>query len=261
MSQRKFDPEAAQLALLVFGSESMEDHFEEAPWKYQTEEGKEYQFRFWYEGIPEYLKYHGDYNDYHAGRDYRTAVYDCTYGTPAETVLSDGESWELVGRYQVSAERPCPCHKDSGNDAEAIASIQSWIDREHGGTCPYCEEKAGAEHGYVYVGEGMFECLYRREKNNADIATDNHVEWWSEEAYEVTCKCGVYTVNAARAEPFPTIDCPSCGADVREADVKPTGQAKWWWWTCMPGCLPDSDVFGPFDSEAQCLTDAVDHLR
>ena len=29
-----------------------------------------------------------------------------------------------------------------------------------------------------------------------------------------------------------------------------------YWWTCFPGCLPDSDPFGPFDSEAAALADA-----
>lgn len=34
----------------------------------------------------------------------------------------------------------------------------------------------------------------------------------------------------------------------------------WYWWTCSPGCLPDSDPVGPFDSEADALADARDGL-
>lgn len=30
----------------------------------------------------------------------------------------------------------------------------------------------------------------------------------------------------------------------------------WWWWSCQPGCLPDSDPFGPFDTEEEALADA-----
>jgi hypothetical protein len=26
-------------------------------------------------------------------------------------------------------------------------------------------------------------------------------------------------------------------------------------WYCLPGCLPDSEPFGPYDSRAQCLAD------
>ena len=30
----------------------------------------------------------------------------------------------------------------------------------------------------------------------------------------------------------------------------------WFWWTCLPGCLPDSDAMGPFDTYAEALADA-----
>jgi hypothetical protein len=30
----------------------------------------------------------------------------------------------------------------------------------------------------------------------------------------------------------------------------------WYWWACFPGCLPDCDPVGPFDTEAEALADA-----
>ena len=30
----------------------------------------------------------------------------------------------------------------------------------------------------------------------------------------------------------------------------------WYWWSCSPGCLPDSEPIGPFKSEAEALADA-----
>lgn len=33
-------------------------------------------------------------------------------------------------------------------------------------------------------------------------------------------------------------------------------QAGWYWWTCFPGCLPDSDPTGPFAAYADALADA-----
>jgi len=33
----------------------------------------------------------------------------------------------------------------------------------------------------------------------------------------------------------------------------------YFWWSCFPGCLPDSDPVGPFDTEAEALADAQDH--
>ena len=29
----------------------------------------------------------------------------------------------------------------------------------------------------------------------------------------------------------------------------------WYYWYCSPGCLPDSNPFGPFDTEAEALED------
>jgi hypothetical protein len=29
--------------------------------------------------------------------------------------------------------------------------------------------------------------------------------------------------------------------------------AGWYWWSCFPGCLPDSDPYGPYDTEEQAL--------
>jgi hypothetical protein len=30
----------------------------------------------------------------------------------------------------------------------------------------------------------------------------------------------------------------------------------WFYWYCFPGCLPDSEPIGPFDTEADALADA-----
>ena len=34
-----------------------------------------------------------------------------------------------------------------------------------------------------------------------------------------------------------------------------TGEG-WYYWSCFPGCLPDSDPMGPFETEAEALADA-----
>lgn len=48
-------------------------------------------------------------------------------------------------------------------------------------------------------------------------------------------------------------------------DIKDLGQdgdlyttKGWYWWTCLPGCLPDSEPSGPFDTEEDALQDAQD---
>ena len=42
------------------------------------------------------------------------------------------------------------------------------------------------------------------------------------------------------------------------ADEYTLTEAGRYWWTCFPGCLPDSDPFGPFETEAEALADAQD---
>ena len=62
-------------------------------------------------------------------------------------------------------------------------------------------------------------------------------------------------------------ECPECGEMVQSYDctsgacqndgriVKLT-ETGYFWWSCFPGCLPDSDPIGPFDTEAEALADA-----
>lgn len=42
-----------------------------------------------------------------------------------------------------------------------------------------------------------------------------------------------------------------------EAMVAELGiKGGWFWWSCFPGCLPDSCANGPFDTKAEALADA-----
>ena len=33
----------------------------------------------------------------------------------------------------------------------------------------------------------------------------------------------------------------------------------WFWWTCLPGCLPDSSPFGPFKTRQEAIADAQEN--
>lgn len=48
------------------------------------------------------------------------------------------------------------------------------------------------------------------------------------------------------------------GGDGPSVEQYPTiyPRAGWYWWACFPGCLPDGDPSGPFDSEADAIADA-----
>lgn len=32
----------------------------------------------------------------------------------------------------------------------------------------------------------------------------------------------------------------------------------WYYWYCLPGCLPDSDPYGPFETEEEAEQDVID---
>ena len=45
----------------------------------------------------------------------------------------------------------------------------------------------------------------------------------------------------------------------RAAGIQPYWErfaTGWYWWACFPGCLPDSEPVGPFNTEAEALADA-----
>ena len=33
-------------------------------------------------------------------------------------------------------------------------------------------------------------------------------------------------------------------------------EAGWYWWSCFPGCMPDGDPMGPFETENEAIADA-----
>lgn len=38
-------------------------------------------------------------------------------------------------------------------------------------------------------------------------------------------------------------------------------ETGWYWWSCLPGCLPDGEAVGPFETEEEALADAQeDHV-
>ena len=62
----------------------------------------------------------------------------------------------------------------------------------------------------------------------------------------------------------PVMECPDCGATLPGwedtecwcgAEMIPQDRDAWWWWACFPGCLPDGDANGPFDTEEEALED------
>lgn len=53
--------------------------------------------------------------------------------------------------------------------------------------------------------------------------------------------------------------CPTCngtrGEDPDDTDHN-NDHRGWYYWFCFPGCMPDSEANGPFETEAEALADA-----
>jgi hypothetical protein len=50
--------------------------------------------------------------------------------------------------------------------------------------------------------------------------------------------------------------CPGECLQVHHDDGLQLEDGGWYWWSCFPGCLPDGEPNGPFDSEDEALADA-----
>ena len=46
--------------------------------------------------------------------------------------------------------------------------------------------------------------------------------------------------------------------DALDDGANPADLVGWYWWSCLPGCLPEGDPAGPFDTEAAALDDATE---
>jgi DNA-directed RNA polymerase subunit RPC12/RpoP len=82
-------------------------------------------------------------------------------------------------------------------------------------------------------------------------------EAWRAEVYRFDCEtCGDMLLHEGEVDAATDgVQCPSCQGN--RGTLVRTGEKKWWAWFCFPGCMPESEPFGPFDSEKQ----AIDYVR
>lgn len=211
-------------------------------------------FTYHFDGVPEWAT--TDYPDvYNNHVEYFTVVQDCLWGLPPETITVAGKLYTRANDYRSSGETECPC---VGCDEEPYPDK----------VCPLCERAVGEEHGHIYLGDGWCEVVYRHDgiEHMRTLCSSHNVNVWREARRTLVCSCGDYEVPAGRID-YRTREldgatlpkCPSCG-DWCE-DQGASGQNAWWWETCAPGCLPDSDTMGPFDDEVtalECATEGLD---
>jgi hypothetical protein len=70
-----------------------------------------------------------------------------------------------------------------------------------------------------------------------------------------------YSNPERESDPYALPDCEvfaldgSINDDVANEFGEPL-PAGWYYWYCFPGCLPDSDPVGPFDTESEAISAA-----
>ncbi len=84
-----------------------------------------------------------------------------------------------------------------------------------------------------------------------DDCHDEVAEPWLPDGYEVFYIDEIDAAENARLNGNGTNDFVDCVI----ADTP-----GWYWWSCQPGCLPDGDPCGPFDTEDEALRDCVSDL-
>ena len=91
------------------------------------------------------------------------------------------------------------------------------------------------------------------EYSNTKLASNTwllpNIEVFSTPIYIVACD------HCRRDDENHVPACIECGDDAKIRAEK-TERVGFWWWTCLPGCLPDSDAFGPFATYDAALADA-----
>lgn len=83
-----------------------------------------------------------------------------------------------------------------------------------------------------------------------------NVEVWKDRIYAVECpRCGSTEVSESCATALESTTCPSCERTEGVTRTH-TGKTGYWYWYCWPGCLPDSDEHGPYESAADARANA-----
>ena len=85
------------------------------------------------------------------------------------------------------------------------------------------------------------------------------VEVWQAEIVELTTNCGVFEVPAGSEDArgfCPSCDRATCVRDLDDDGIVYTGKQAYWYWTCFPGCLPDSEPNGPYATEDEAIAAA-----
>lgn len=175
---------------------------------------------------------------------------------------------------------------DLGNDLDYDGSIHEIVD----GSVPiYTHEiettwylhSSRLESAYENAGvgenprenNGMAAIYYAIDEAVREEYEDNKEDWYEEWKQKALENVEIFQVSAAdflnagegdwrheRLEEKVEESGPHDTEEEREECRKDEAEslAGFYWWSCCPGCMPDSDAFGPFDSEDEARENAFE---
>ena len=56
--------------------------------------------------------------------------------------------------------------------------------------------------------------------------------------------------------PKDPLECPICNDWAHDQVTSHSEHVGWYYWACFPGCLPDGEPIGPFETEDDAILDA-----
>ena len=151
----------------VFGLTGGE--LETKPWECVANydgQGHVSQRKYWYEGAPDYAE--REYRN--ETRELRTVCTDSlVYGQPPSALFDERGMWSLIETWSSSGEVECPyCHAERD---------EQWAGIDFHDNCPLCECSREEGHGYVYLGDGCAELLYRLDCPAPNIREFSKHDW------------------------------------------------------------------------------------
>ena len=159
-----------------------------------------------YDGTPEWAD---EAND--TDHTYVTVVSDCSHGEEPEKLYTKGSRYEQVQTFVSSGECECPFKHVNEDDVDED-------DPSKTRPCVYCEAQAGEEHGYIYLGEGWCETVYREIKTCETCRTDLTSHDYGDDRC-LKCSPFVFTVEAEGAEAYGGSNIVYSGSSPEEAEA------------------------------------------
>lgn len=242
MTEAQIERESVEAVFSLGGGE-----LDDKPLTYTIQgETEERTFFYHYDGPPEYAGSDFPDKDSSEVADYFTVVGCWQYGNPPTEIIIKGKRYVQAGSYLSSGETEC-------------TATQCDPDPFDGERCPLCDRDVGDEHGCIYLGDGWAEVVYRHDvvAHMREVARTHNLQVWEAREY----KCETCGASQPAGDTFEHLtDCEDMAPGGRGSHVTHKTKLVWWWQSCSPGCLPDSEAMGPFDSEREALEDATEGL-